>query len=367
MESRQPESGRAPPRAPIFAVLQIGLLALLIYACARIIVPFAGILLWSLILAVMLYPLHVRLSARIGNRWSAVLIGIVGVALLLVPMIMLATSLASSIFSLVSGLQHHTLTVPPPHPRLAEIPVVGQRLTEAWALVATNLPAALARYGHMLREPITWLTAFAGRLAAGELAFVLAFVIATILVAYGTGAANFARRLVALLTGSWTRGVRMTALTAATIRGVAVGIIGVAVIQAMLLAVGFFAIGLAPAALLTLAALLLGIVQVPATLLTLPVIAYVFGTEPIVPAIIFAVWTLIAGLSDNALKPLMLGRGLEVPMPVVLIGVLGGMVVDGLLGLFVGPVLLAVAYMLFIEWFHEYPADGAPQAGDPAP
>ena len=359
---------RAPSRSTMLdTALQIGLVALLVYACSRIILPFTGILLWSVILAVMLYPLHLRLAARLGNRWSALLIGLVGVAVMLVPMVMVVTSLGSSIFSLISGLQNHSLTVPPPPPRLADLPLVGQKLTETWALVATNMPAALAKYGQMLSGPAAWLVSFAGGLAAGELSFVLSFAIAAVLVAYGKGAAEFARRLLERVTGSKARGARLVTLTAATIRGVALGVVGVAVIQSLLLGIGFFAIGLPAAGLLTLAALLLGIVQVPAMLLTLPVIAYVLATEATTPAIIFAVWTLIAGLSDNVLKPLMLGRGLEAPMPVILIGVIGGMLADGLLGLFVGPVLLAVGYVLLIEWLRQDPVEGGPQIDGPAP
>ena len=112
---------------------------------------------------------------------------------------------------------------------------------------------------------------------------------------------------------------------------------------------------------MTLATLLLGIVQVPAVLVTLPVIVYVLATEATQPAIIFPVWTLVAGLSDNVLKPLLLGRGLEVPMPVILIGVIGGMIADGLLGLFVGPVVLAVGYVLLMEWMRHDPVEARPQ------
>ena len=219
----------------------------------------------------------------------------------------------------------------------------------------------------MLSGPAAWLASFAGGLAAGELSFVLSFAIAAVLVAYGKGAAEFARRLLERVTGSKARGARLVTLTAATIRGVALGVVGVAVIQSLLLGVGFFAIGLPAAGLLTLAALLLGIVQVPVMLLTLPVIGYVLATEATTPAIIFLIWTLVAGLSDNILKPLMLGRGLEVPMPVILIGVIGGMLVDGLLGLFVGPVLLAVGYVLLIEWLRQHPVEGGPQIDGPAP
>lgn len=367
MNANTPNVDQAPPRSAVFDIaLKIGLIALLVYACSRIVLPFAGILLWSAILAVMLYPLHLRLSARLGNRWSALLIGLVGIAVLLVPVVAVVTSLGSSIFSLVSGFQGHSFTLPPPPPRLADIPLVGQSLTQTWVLVATNVPAAFAKYGEVLRGPAAWLVSFAGGLATGELSLVLSFGIAAVLVAYGTVAAEFVQRLMVRVSGSRERGARLVTLTVATIRGVAIGVVGVAVIQALLLGIGFFAIGLPAAGLLTLAALLLAIVQVPGALLTLPVVGYVLATKPTTPAVIFLIWTLAAGLSDNVLKPLMLGRGLEAPMPVILIGVIGGMLADGLLGLFTGPVLLAVGYVLLIEWLRQNPADGAPQIDSPA-
>lgn len=356
----------APPRSIVLICAQFGLLALLIYACARVVAPFVGILVWSAILAVMLQPLHAWLTRRIG-RWSAILIGIGGVLLLAAPMGLLVTSLASTLSSLITGLQNHSLIVPPPPPRLAEVPVVGIRITEIWTQGAENTPAALAKYGPSLRGPVSSLAAFAGRLVAAELSFILSIVIAAVLLAYGKAVGDFARRLVQILTNSAQRGTHLVSLTVATIRGVAVGVVGVAAIQAVLLGVGFFAIGLPGAGFLTLVVLLLGIVQVPALLVLLPIIAYVFVTEPVLPAVIFAVWSIVAGLSDNVLKPLMLGRGLEVPMPVILIGVIGGMVSDGLLGLFVGPVLLAVAYVLLVDWLKHQQVRGEPTTDSPSP
>lgn len=348
-------------------VLRLGLLALLVFACARIVAPFVAVLLWSVVLAVMLYPLHVRLSRRLGNKWSAVLIGIAGIAFLLVPTILAAASLASSAQWLIEGLRNHTLTVPPPPPRLAGLPVVGDKLSDAWALVATNTPAAMAKYGKQLSGLAGWLAGFVGKLAAGELAFILSLGIAAVLVAYAKSCAALARQLFEFVTGYQGQGARLVGLTTATIRGVAVGVVGVAAIQSALLGVGFFMIGLPAAGLLILVVFLLGVVQIPATLLTLPVIAYVLATRDTGPAAIFAVWTLVAGLSDNFLKPLMLGRGLEVPMPVILIGVIGGMVVDGLLGLFVGPVILAVGYVLFLEWLRAHPDTSAAADETPSP
>ncbi|MBY5633478.1 AI-2E family transporter [Rhizobium leguminosarum] len=349
----------------IHAAVQLGLVALLVYVCARIMLPFLGILLWSVILAVMLNPLHLRLSDRIGNRWSAFLIGMVGVAVVLVPMFVVVTSLGSSIYWLVSGLQNHSLTIPPPPTWLADLPVIGAKLSEGWSLTVANLPLALSQYGQMLSKPAAWLASFAGGLATGGLSFVLSIAIAAVLVAYAKGAAAFALRLLELITNSKARGARLIHLTAATIRGVAVGVVGVAVIQSMLVGLGFFAIGLPAAGALTLVTFLLAVVQIPPLLLTLPVMAYVFATEATTPAIIFAIWSLVAGLSDNLLKPLMLGRGSDVPMPVILVGVIGGMIADGLLGIFVGPVLLAVGFVLLMEWLHQRPAEDGPQIEGP--
>jgi predicted PurR-regulated permease PerM len=343
------------------AAIRIGLVAFLLYACARIVLPFAGILVWSAILAVMLYPLHLRLALVIGDRWSALLIGLLGVALALGPMVIVVTSLASSIYSVISILKSQDLTLPLPPVWLDGTPLVGKKLTEIWMLVATNLPEAITKYAPLLSVPAAWLASFAGGLAVGELAFVLSFAIAAVLVAYGKGATEFAQRLLERVTGSKARGAQLAAMTAATIRGVALGVVGVALIQSLLLGIGYFAIGIQAAGLLTLAALVLGIVQVPLILLTLPVVVYVFATEATQPAIIFLVWNVIVGLSDNILRPLLLGRGQEVPMPLILVGVIGGMLVDGLLGLFVGPVLLAVSYVLLLEWLRQQSFDGGPQ------
>src|SRR5690349_24173397 len=119
-------SDHAPSRSPILDVaLQIGLLALLVYACSRYVSPFSDLLIWSAILAVMLYPLHLRLAVRLGNRWSALLIGLVGVAVMLAAMATVVASLVSSLYSLIVSLQNQSLTVPPLPPRLAELPLVG--------------------------------------------------------------------------------------------------------------------------------------------------------------------------------------------------------------------------------------------------
>ncbi|MCY1396979.1 putative transport protein YdiK [compost metagenome] len=141
--------------------------------------------------------------------------------------------------------------------------------------------------------------------------------------------------------------------------------VGIAFIQMLLIGVGFVVKGVPAAGMLAIAVLLLGIVQLPATLITVPVIAYVFATEGFTAAtIVFAIYTFVAGLADNVLKPLLLGRGVDVPMPVVLIGALGGMVVKGVIGLFIGPVILAVAYNLFWQWVDDQVPDVESDTGE---
>jgi predicted PurR-regulated permease PerM len=334
----------------IDSALRIGLLALLVFACGRIVKPFVGILLWSAILAVMLYPLQVMLRRKIGNRWAAVLIGVASLALVLLPLGYAMQALARSVLSVLASIRDHTLVVPPPPPRLATLPLVGGKLTAAWASMANDLPAALTNNGPQLRAVLSRVGGFAAGLSSGVLSFALSLGIAAILIAYGAACRNFTAAVFTRVTGSVEHGEHFVTLTAATIRGVGQGVVGVAAVQSALLGLGFFVAGIPFAGVLTLAVLLIGIIQVPAIILVAPIIAFAFTILPAGPAAIFAVWSLVAGLSDNVLKPLLLGRGLEVPMPVILIGVLGGLVSGGLVGVFTGPVVLAVGYMLFLSW-----------------
>jgi predicted PurR-regulated permease PerM len=173
--------------------------------------------------------------------------------------------------------------------------------------------------------------------------------------AYGESGSRSAVQIATRISGPG-KGPRIASLCTATIRAVALGVVGIAFIQMLLVGLGFVFKGVPGAGLLALAVLLLGIMQLPATLITLPVIAYVFATEGATGAtIVFSIYVFVAGLVDNVLKPLLLGRGVDVPMPVILIGALGGMVTGGIIGLFIGPVVLAVGYQLFWQWVQDRP------------
>lgn len=191
----------------------------------------------------------------------------------------------------------------------------------------------------------------------GFLTFIFALIIAGIFMAYGESGSRSAVQIATRVSDPG-KGPKIAELCTATIRAVALGVVGIAFIQMLLVGLGFVFKGVPGAGLLALGVLLLGIMQLPATLITLPVIAFVFTTEGASTAtIVFAIYVFVAGLVDNVLKPLLLGRGVDVPMPVVLIGALGGMITSGIIGLFIGPVVLSVGYRLFWQWVQDPPQD----------
>lgn len=193
--------------------------------------------------------------------------------------------------------------------------------------------------------------------------FLASLAVGGIMMAYGEPGGRAAGRILDRLAGH-VNGPRMHRLVTATIRSVAVGVIGVAFVQALLLGVGFALAGIPAAGLLTLVAMLLGIAQVPTLIVSLPAIVYLWwvGDASIASNVAWSIYLLVAGMCDNALKPLLLGRGVDSPMPVILIGVVGGMITAGMVGLFLGPVLLAVAYQLLMSWIGHEQIDLAGEA-----
>ena len=334
-------------------LLPLLVLALLIALCVQLLFPFVGLLVWTIILAICFYPVHKKLTARgTSNRLSASIIGIGLVAIILVPTAFAAISAASSVPDLVSALQSGERHIRPPPERLQDIPIIGAKIHDAWAQASTDMPGFAQKYGPQLTSFSKWLLGAAGGMFSAVLALVLAVILAAVTLAYAESARSFIATLLARVTGSRDRGEHYMSIIGATVRSVANGVIGVAFVQALLCGIGFFVLGIPGAGILSLLAMALGVVQVPVVIVTLPAIIYAFSVKSTTVAIVFTVWFIIAGLSDAALKPLMIGHGLEVPMPIILLGVIGGVIAYGLVGLFIGAVLLAVGYVLFLEWLN---------------
>ena len=331
-------------------LLPLFLLALLIALCVQLLLPFVGLLIWTIIFAVCFYPLHKRLKKRMSNRMSAITIGLGLSALVLVPTTIASISAAGSIPQVLQTIQTGERAVPPPPARLKELPIIGQRADALWTQASTDMPAFAKKYRPQLASFTKALIGFAGSLFVTVLAVVAAVIFAAITLAYSESARAFIANVLARITGSRANGEHYMDIIGATIKSVANGVIGVAFVQALLVGVGFFAIGVPGAGILSILAMALGVVQIPVILITLPAIIYAFSAETTTVAVIFTIWSIIAGLSDAVLKPLMIGHGLEVPMPIILLGVIGGVMAFGLVGLFIGAVVLAVGYVLFIEW-----------------
>ncbi|HSC85487.1 MAG TPA: AI-2E family transporter [Pseudomonas sp.] len=339
-------------RTLLDTLIRAGLVAALIIACFQVFNPFLSLMTWALILAVTLYPLHKLIKTRLGRSDSraATLIVVLAIAILLIPTYLLGSSLSESVQVVIASVKSGAVHIPPPPESVAQWPLIGKPLFGFWAQVAADLTGVLQNLAPQLKDITLNLLGKAAGVGVGLLVFIASLMIAGAIMAYGEVGHSSALRIASRVFDP-ERSDKLVNLCTATIRAVAQGVIGIAFIQMLLIGAGFVFMGVPGAGLLALAVLLLGIMQLPASLITLPVIAFVFFTEgATLGTIIFSVYVFVAGLADNVLKPLLLGRGVDVPMPVVLIGALGGMVSGGIIGLFIGPVLLAVGYELFWEW-----------------
>lgn len=354
-----PTSEKVLSRGLLDVLIRAGMIAVLVIFCFQIFRPFLDLMLWALILAITLYPLQGRLKGKLGNHEgrTATLIVLFAVGTLMVPIYLLGTSLADSAENALAMAKSGSFHLPPPAESVSSWPLVGKPLYGFWLQAATDLSGLLQKFAPQLKELSLALLGKLAGLGMGLLIFIFALIIAGIFMAYGESGNRSALQIASRIS-SPGKGRQITELCTATIRAVAQGVVGIAFIQMLLIGVAFVLMGIPGAGLLALAVLLLGIMQLPATLITIPVIAYVFATDGVsIASIVFAIYVFVAGLADNVLKPLLLGRGVDVPMPVVLIGALGGMVSNGIIGLFIGPVILAVGYQLFWQWVKDQATD----------
>ena len=351
--SSQPSNDKLFVARALEATIHIGLVVLLLYWCFKIGQPFIQIIVWGIIIAVAIHPGYNRLkSALIGRgRLAATLITLFALIVLLVPAYMLSGSLIKTAQEYSAQLDAGTLSVPPPSERVRSWPVIGEPLYKFWSLASNNLGAALSKITPQLKKfGIPLLSAAAGA-GVGILKFAVSIIIAGVLLANDSGGGQAARAIATRLAGE--RGAEAVELAVATVRSVTLGILGVALIQTLLASLGFLIVGVPGAGLWAMLVLILAVVQLPTILILGPIIVYVFSTSSTVTAVVFAIWSILVGISDAFLKPLLMGRGVDVPMLVIFIGAIGGFMTSGIIGLFVGAIILALGYKLFLAWLNE--------------
>jgi predicted PurR-regulated permease PerM len=364
---------RSPEALAVDIAIRLALIGLFVYLALTLLRPFAPILVWAVILTVALHPVYRWLAARLGGRGglAATLVTLTLFALVLGPVTVLAVSIVDSLEFLARWLAAEALELPPPPPQVATIPVIGQTLSDAWALASSNIEDFLNRYGTrvlsaaqgMLGAGQMMLGAIAG-LALSIFGFLAAVVVSGFLYGAGPSLVAATRRFAHRVVGP--RGSGFIDLAGATIRNVARGVIGVAFIQSLLVGIGLIVAGVPGAGLLTFAALLLSIVQIGAAPITVPVLIYVWFQYDTLPALLLTLYLIPVGFLDNVLRPILMSQGLPVPMLVILAGVIGGTLGFGLVGLFLGPIALAVFYDLVRFWILN-PPEGAPGAGSGPP
>ncbi|MCE2613256.1 AI-2E family transporter [Flavobacteriaceae bacterium D16] len=334
-------------------VLRIALLFLVLAWCFYILKPFMLILVWALILGVALYPVYKKLLKRFGKRKKlGTLIFAIGVlALLLVPTYFILGTVFESTKELIQQIRDNSLQIPLPEEGVKSWPLIGEDLYREWIALAENVKVYTAEHREGLlnfsKNLVSGLTGF----LATILVFIGSLLISFAFMFHAESVYKSAVQLFEKLVGK--DGEEMVIMSRDTIRSVVKGILLVAFIQAILAFIGFKAIGLPAAGIFTLLILVTAIIQVPAILTMIPAILIAFSMAEPTFAILFAVYSVAVALSDNVLKPMLLGKGLNTPMIIILLGSLGGMLLHGIIGLFVGAVVLALAHRLYTYWVQQ--------------
>lgn len=331
------------------ASIHIGLAILLAGGCLLILYPFVPLLSWGIIIAVAAYPAFKKLRGLLGGHegLAATLFCVLLLALLIVPMVLLAGTIVDAAQDLAAHLRDGTFNIPPPPAKIGTWPVIGTPLRDLWDLASRDLGAVLRSLAPRIKSVVPGLFSASATVALTVLQFALSIVVAGVFLANAQAAYEKTCALCKRIFGE--KGSDFQELIGATIRSVTTGILGVALIQSILAGLGFFIARLPGAGLWAVIFLISAVLQA-GVLVLIPAAIYMFTISSATKALIFFIWCIVVAAIDNVLKPLLLGRGVAVPIAVVFLGAIGGFLTLGLIGLFVGAVVLSVGYKLFLAW-----------------
>ncbi len=330
--------------------IRLTLIALIAYWSFLLLQPFLVTLIWAAILAVALFPVHRSLARLLGGRSgpAAALVTILVLVVILGPVVLIGTTLAENLATVTGMVLNDQLSIPPPPGSVAELPLIGGQLSALWLSASESLTTVLEPVRPQIKEGVVNILTLFGNVGFGVLQFTVAILISGFtysrVESIQSGLKTFMKRAAPGI------GESFVAMASGTVRGVARGVIGVSLLQAILFGLGILVAGVPLAGLWTFLALLLAIIQIGPGLIIIPVIIYTWVTMDTVSAGLLTAYLVPVMLVDNILKPLVMGRGLPVPMLLIFIGVIGGTLVHGLIGLFIGPIVLSLAYELGRAW-----------------
>lgn len=349
------ENSNVNKRKELFdTILQLFFIFLVVGFCLTLLMPFFMPILWAAILSVVFYPLFNFLQKILKGRktLAAVIITITIIAVMLVPVVYALKAATSNFLELKSEFDAGTLKVSPPGPSIKEWPVIGKPLYEFLHSASTDLEQSVIKYQEQIKEFSSKIMGSILSSGVAFLQFILSVIIAGVLLV-SPGAKNMVYKFLKKIAGN--EADEIMTISTSTIYQVVKGILGVAVIQTIIQAFGLFLADIPYAGILTLICLVFSILQIGPIIINIGVIIYLFSTGDSGYAIGWTIFFIISGLSDNVLKPLLLGKGALVPMLVIFLGVIGGFIMSGFIGLFVGPIIFSIGYKLFIAWLDDHP------------
>ena len=333
-------------------IIRIGVLMLLLFWCFDILKPFILILIWAVVIAIVVYPIHTVFVKIFRGR--SVLAIIVLTALLL-SIIIIPSALVS--YSLYEGVNHFKEVyqsgqplIPAPGESTKDWPAIMNPVVNIWSQASSHLQDTVVQYQEEVKTVGAWLIKGIGGIGKGILMFNVSIIVAGFLLGYSDSSVDVSKKIFNKLAGN--KGDEFSSITVVTIRNVVKGVLGVALIQSIMAGLGFYIAGVPFAGLWTVACLIFAIIQVGIGPIAIPVAIYMFSVSNSSTAIMLSIWLFICTLSDNVLKPILLGRNAPAPMMVIFIGSIGGFIYNGFLGLFLGAVILTLGYKLFIAWIN---------------
>jgi predicted PurR-regulated permease PerM len=331
--------------------IRLFIMLLIIAWCLLIMYPFASIILWSLILALAIHPLHKKLSKTMGGKpkLASIIIVLSFLVIFIIPTWFLVGTLVDEVKELKASYHNGTLAIPPPAEKVKQWPVIGEKIYNTWLRASGDVEQFLMKYKDQL---VTYGSKIAkGILSAvsGIVQIIISLLIAGVLLAIG-GAGEGVHKFFRKVGGD--KGDKISDLILKTVGSVVRGILGESLVMALLNGTVFLLAGVPFAGLWTLLAFVFAVLQIPVLIITVSVIIYFFAVKSLMAAIIWSVVLFLVGFSDNFLTPLMLGKGAPVPMVVIFIGVIGGFMTFGFIGLFTGAIVMSVGYTLFIQWIN---------------
>jgi len=331
-------------------ILKVGALFLVIVLCFKIITPFISILIWGLIISIILFPLFQRMNKWFGsrNKLSSLIITVFFLSLLVLPSIWLVNQLIDGIKFLADSLQDGNLKIPIPPESVSEWPLIGSWLYDNWLQLAENFGESVKGF---MPQITSWGEKLLGTLAntgMGILQFAVSIIIAGIFLVFFERGSDSGKKIFQKIVGE--RGEEFMDVSVKTIRNVAAGVLGVAIVQSALMGVGLILADVPLAAVWIIVILIMAIAQIPVLLFNIPLIIYLFAFLDPLPAALWSVYFIVMGLMDNVLKPLIMGKGAVVPVLVVFLGAIGGFMAFGFIGLFLGAIILSLAYKLYVTW-----------------